>query len=176
MKLRKLATLVAVSLSAAGTTIPTQLLAAGPIAPTVSRPAAPAIADVAMHNGDVLLGVLVDPQGLPIAQKSVSIYRGQTLLGQTTTDKDGRWAVSGLSAGTYQVVSGEYAVACRLWTAGAAPPSAQGGLLLVDGPEALRGQNAWGGVFSSPIFWALVLATAITVPIAVSNNKKKTGS
>ena len=51
-----------------------------------------------------LRGTVVDQNiGAPVSGSTVSVYQGSTLLGSVTTDANGQFTLSGLSAGTYDL-------------------------------------------------------------------------
>lgn len=124
--------------------------------------------DVALRDGGVLVGQLFNSEGAPQGGAKVTIaQRGQPIV-NTITDENGLYAVQGLRGGVYQVVAGKTVGAYRVWTPGTAPPSASNGALLVAGQGTVRGQL--GSFLTQPWVLAGIIATAIAVPIAVSNN------
>jgi hypothetical protein len=151
-----------VALAAVGMLTP-QTLFAAPVA-------APVITDVQLRDGGVLVGQLVDAQGNPAQGMPVSLRQNDRDVATTITDKSGYYNVSGLQGGIYQVASPNGSAAYRLWSPGTAPPSAQQGALLVVGDEIVRGQFGMWGFLTNPWVVAGLIATAIAVPIAVSNS------
>ena len=150
-----------VMLATVGVCLPELALAATP-------PAAPAVIDVAMSDGGVLHGQVVDLQGGNSIGVPVSVRSQDKEIIRTTTAKDGRFTVQGLRGGVYQVSAGEGQGAYRLWTAKAAPPSAQKNAIVYT-------QGIFGGgpkmLLANPIVVTGLVATAIAVPVAIVNSK-----
>jgi hypothetical protein len=162
MKYGRLVRGTGIFLAMLGMCVPEMGIAAAPAA-------TPAVADVALADGGVLHGQLVDLRGgnsvgVPVsvkAQNSKEIVR-------TTTAKDGRFAVKGLKGGVYQVAAGQGQGVYRLWTAKAAPPSAGKNAIVFT-------QGLFGGgpkmLLANPVVVAGVVATAVAVPVAVVNSQ-----
>ena len=130
-----------------------------------------AIADVALQEGGVLIAQVYTAEGTPHAGTTVTIQKQGRQLVQATTDANGMLAVSGLQGGVYQLAVGQTVGSYRLWAPGTAPPIAKPGALLVEGQGVVRGQFGGGGGFmNNPWVWTAIIATAITVPIAVANS------
>jgi hypothetical protein len=158
MKTGKLVRGIVVSLAVLGMCLPGMAFAASP-AP------APAVVDVAMADGGVLHGQLVDLQGGNAAGVPVAVKAQNQQVLRTTTLKDGHFTVEGLRGGVYQVAAGQGQGVYRLWTAKAAPPSAQKHAIVF---------TAGGGakmLLANPIVIAGVVATAVAVPVAVANSR-----
>ena len=103
----------------------------------------PAVADVALRDGGLLLGQVVSPQGVPLVKSRVTILDEQNReIATTTTDEQGYFGVQGLRGGVYQIVTPQGRGVYRLWPAGMAPPSSQQGVLMVVGNETIRGAAA----------------------------------
>ncbi len=171
----------AVTLAVVGLAVP-QVRAADPSrlpqpASPVSPAAAPqttAIADVALAGGGILRGQVLDPQGTPLANREIVIRQQDRTVATSRSDRDGRFAVSGLSGGVYQIATTDSQAVYRLWAPGTAPPAAQPGALVVAGGELVRGQagNRVRAFFTSPWVLAGLLGAAIATPIALSNHDK----
>jgi hypothetical protein len=124
----------------------------------------PAVVDIAMADGGVLHGQLIDLQNRGVASVPVSVKAKNQEVARTTTTNDGRFAVQGLRGGVYQVAAGQGPGIYRLWTAKAAPPSAQkNAIVYTQGGGAKM-------LLANPIVVAGVVATAIAVPVAVANS------
>ena len=98
------------------------------------------IIDIELDRQGRLLGVLVDTNGKPEALKKIQIRQGKKLLAETKTDRNGRFLVSKLRGGVYQIVSKDQAAVVRVWSNGTAPPKSKNAVLLVTGKVA-RGQG-----------------------------------
>jgi hypothetical protein len=161
MKLGRFVRGMLILLAVVGICLPEMALAASPTTP-------PAVVDVAMADGGVLHGQLVDLQGANTTGVPVSVKVKDKEVARTTTAKDGQFSVQGLRGGVYQVSAGEGQGVYRLWTANAAPPSAQKNAIVFT-------QGLFGGgpkmLLANPIVVAGVVATAVAVPVAVANSK-----
>jgi len=148
------------------------------VSPVAAAPAAVAPRDVALHQGGVLLGQVVDAQGASLANTSVSLVSGGKVVARTQSDPTGKFTVSGLKGGVYQVASANHQGTYRLWSPQTAPPAAGRGILLVSGQDIARGQGVGGGPFSGvanwiakhPIITAGIVAGAIAIPIALDDD------
>lgn len=99
------------------------------------------VVDVALHEGGLLKGQVIDVQGNPQADTSVALWRRGEHVGDAQTDAEGHFALAGLGSGVYQLKTAEGAGVCRLWAPGAAPPAAHEAVLLISGNEVVRGQR-----------------------------------
>ena len=153
----------------AGCCLPQTALAAQP----ADRPSS-VVTDVALQNGGVLLGQVVDPQGSALSAVSVSLHSGDQQLGANQTDGSGYFVFRGLRGGTYQLVAAKGHGVFRAWAPGTAPPSAQQGALLVAGEETVRGQfgqlKFW---LSNPWVIAGFVTAAVAIPVALYNTGEK---
>jgi len=154
--------------------------------PVAAAPVAVAPRDVALHDGGVLLGQVVNAQGASLANTSVSLISGGKVVARTQSDPTGKFTVSGLKGGVYQVASANHQGTYRLWSPRTAPPAASRGILLVSGEDFALGQcstdscgqGVGGGPFSGvtnwisqhPIITAGAVAAAIAIPIALSDD------
>ena len=86
---------------------------------------APVIKDIALRDGGVLEGQIVDQQNVGRQGVQVTIRYQDHDLATTTTDANGRYAFQGLRGGVHQVVTAEGSEVFRLWAPRTAPPSAQ---------------------------------------------------
>jgi hypothetical protein len=125
--------------------------------------------DVALLEGGVLVGQVVDSQGLPLSNVSVSVKQGAMVRAMATTNEKGVFQARGLQGGVYQVVAPGSRGVYRLWASGSAPPAAKQGMRLVNGGGAARGRGAMSvsSIFRDPLIMGGIVATAIAVPIAV---------
>jgi hypothetical protein len=143
----------------------------------VARSAVTAPADVALQEGGVLTGQVVNTAGQPQAFTPVSLVTSGKEIARATTDSQGQFRVASLKGGVYQVSTNGSQGVYRFWAPRTAPPTSISGLNLVSGQEVLRGQMG-GGPFSAmgqwiaehPIITAGAIATAIAVPIVLDDN------
>jgi hypothetical protein len=140
-------------------------------------------ADVALRPGGMLVGQVVDQQGVAKANAPVSVQYGNHEVVRTTTDAHGVFAAKGLRGGQYQLVTQDGMTVCRLWAPETAPPVAEPAALVVSGGDAVRGQwgggpmhNWVGGVQSHPDITAGVIAAAIAIPLALADDDDPAGS
>jgi len=168
MKTRRIVNGVMVSLAAIGFLLPQPLVAGNP-AP------ASAVVDVALRDGGVLIGQVVDAQGAAMENVGVSLRYQDRDLVASKTSKDGYFAFKGLRGGVYQVVAAQGHGVYRVWSPGTAPPAAQEGALVVSGNTVVRGQDQGVGGFrafiTNPLVIAGIVATAIAVPVAIHNSQ-----
>jgi hypothetical protein len=161
MKNGKLVRCAAIILAVLGMCVP-ELAFAAPPSPK------PAVVDVALSDGGVLHGQLIDLRGGNAAGVPVSVKAQNKEVLRTITLKDGHFAVPGLHGGVYQVAAAQGQGVYRLWTAKAAPPSAQKNAIVFT-------QGLFGGspkmLLANPVVIAGVVATAIAVPVAVVNSR-----
>jgi hypothetical protein len=126
--------------------------------------------DVALRDGGLLVGQVVDTQGVPQAGAVVTIRQGEHEVVRTTTDQNGTFAAKGLRGGQYQLETENGISTCRLWAADTAPPAARQSALVVSGNDVVRGQFGGGGVLSwvraHPYITAGIVAAAIATPLA----------
>ncbi len=132
----------------------------------------PKIVDVKLQDGKVFQGQILNGQGAPQVNADVAVMQDGKVLTQVKTNKEGYFAVSDVNSGVYQVVSDNGFGQFRVWNSSIAPPNAQQGALVVADGSVVRGQLI--DMLGNPVVLTLLVATAIAVPIAVSNNN--TGS
>jgi len=165
-------------LAVCGTGLPISCGAA-PLSAATSR--AGQMHDVALSQGGLLVGQLLDDKMTPMAGTEVTIQCDGHTMARTKTDQSGVFAVAGLRGGVHQVVASESIENCRLWAPGTAPPSASENLRLVPGQHTVvRGQ--WGAPANPFLHQAKTLATnpwvvggvvaaAVAVPVIIHNTK-----
>lgn len=162
MKTGRLVQSVLISLAAVGMCMPQ-------VAFAVETAATPAVVDIALSDGGVLHGHVVDLQGANVAGVPVSVKAKNRDVATATTTADGSFAVQNLQGGVYQVAAGEGQGAYRLWSAGTAPPSAQKGAIVYTQNGADRSRLK--SFLTNPIVIAGIVATAIAVPVALANSQ-----
>jgi hypothetical protein len=164
---------IAAAIASVGMILPTSAVAATPAAPAKNS-------DVALRTGGLLVGQVVDQQGVAKAGTPVSVQFAGKEVVSTTTDKNGVFAAKGLRGGQYQLVTPQGDSACRLWAADTAPPSARPAALVVSNNDVVRGQmpgGAWvGWMKAHPYITAGTVVTAIAVPLALASSDNDHGS
>jgi hypothetical protein len=165
MKTGRIVNGVMVSLAAFGFLLPQPLVAGTP------APASPVV-DVALRDGGVLIGQVVDGQGAAMANVPVSLKAEQHELAVAKTSKEGYFKFKGVRGGVYQLTAAEGHGIYRVWSPGTAPPAAEEGALLVNSDDVVRGQSGGGlkGFLTNPLVIAGVVATAVAVPVAIHNS------
>jgi len=150
----------------------------GPQAAVAALPAGrtPLVIDVALADGGLMVGQVVDAQGQALAGTDVSLCIAGRTIATAESDAKGLFAFRGLQGGVYQLTAAEGQAIYRVWATGTAPPSARQAALVVAGEDLARGQFGGMGGFgglgalagTGPIFAGMV-ATAVTIPVAVHN-------
>ncbi len=154
-----------------------------------AAPAVDTTNDVALRTGGLLVGQVIDQQGVAKTGTRVSIQFAGKEVATTTTDANGVFAAKGLRGGQYQLVTPTGASVCRLWAPDTAPPSARPAALVVSGNQVVRAQGAdcncegggpmhsWvGWVKTHPYITAGTVAAAIAIPIALADDDFDHGS
>ena len=137
----------------------------------------PLTADVSLAAHGLLVGQVVDQQGVGIPNARVLVRQQDRDLVGTATDKSGRFAVSGLRSGTYQLLAANGQSTVRVWTANTAPPVAKPSVMIVSGSQqVIRAQFGNGGI-GPWVLPALAAGGIITgVAVATSNNSSTPSS
>jgi len=159
-----------VGLAAVGLCLPQAVLAA----PTDAELDATAV-DVALMDGGMLIGRVVDPQGVSLKNVPVSLRQQGREVFTTRTDQQGRFFIDGLRSGVYEIATENGGGLYRLWAAATAPPTSGRGVLIVSGGNTVRSQGQlFGGLgsMSSALVVTGVVATAVSVPVAINNTKR----
>ena len=161
---------VAAALSCLGMLLsPTAMTAAPLVAPS----------DVALGNGGVLVGQVVDAQGAAVAMATVTLADHKQEIAQVRADQEGKFSVSGLRGGVYRISFRGQDAMYRLWAPNTAPPVAQQGVILVVGDDVIRGQHGYSaGPFASmaqwvadhPLITASAIGAAIAIPLALDDD------
>jgi hypothetical protein len=130
----------------------------------------PAIADVALTDGGVFCGRVIDRTGKARGRMPITLKGRQAKPIRATTDRNGRFRIENISGGVYyvRVERGEGFV--RLWSSKAAPPNTQDSLILVTSEPVIRGQNVaeldtnldGKGDRSLTLTEAAIMATSVT--------------
>lgn len=163
-----------------------QLLVAGesasaaPVKTVASARTVQAPSDVVLQDKGVLVGRIVDAQGLPVAKSPVSFQTAGKEVTRVVSDDQGRFEAKGLHGGVYRVASTGHNGVYRLWSPRTAPPAAAKGLSIVSQPvDVVRGQYGGGSnpfsavgqwIAEHPIITAGAVAAAIAIPIALDDD------
>jgi len=123
-------------------------------------------ADIALADGGVLNGVVLTPEAQPVASTKVKILHGTNIVAEAVTNDDGEFAVKGLRNGVHTVQMTNASQPVRFWSATAAPPTANGRLVMVSSPNMVRAQEGAGiGAAGAALIFggtlAVVLATTL---------------
>ena len=165
----------AAALSCLGMLLSPMAMAAAPLA--APRSAAPS--DVALGDGGVLVGHVVDVQGVAVAMATVTLADHKQEIAQVRADQEGKFSVPSLRGGVYRISSRGQDAMYRLWAPHTAPPVAQQGVILVVGGDVIRGQYGKSpGPFASmaqwvadhPLITAAAIGAAIVIPIALDDD------
>jgi len=147
---------------------------ASPSPPKAVSPlrAAPAVQDIALHSGGLLVGQVVNADGTSQAGVTVKVRQTDKEIGATVTDRNGNFRFAGLEGGTYEIGSPQGNAMYRLWAPNTAPPAAQPAAMIVDGHGLVRGQMKprhalhW---LTNPYVLTGLIGTAILVPVLLNN-------
>ena len=131
------------------------------------------IRDVALAQGGMLRGQLVDPNGQSLGLTEVKLVQNNRIVAATHTDAQGTFQLDGLRGGVYQVHTDLPVGVFRLWAPQTAPPAAQASVLVIDGNQTIRGQKPLRGRLISwltnPWVIAIGVAAAIAIPLALDD-------
>ncbi len=153
---------VLVSLATLGLCLPELAFASPP-------PPVPAVVDIALADGGVLHGQVVDLQGGRAATNvPVSVKAQDREIARAVTTADGRFSVPGLRGGVYQLVAGDGQGVYRMWAPKTAPSSAQNNAIVYT--QCPQPRSTAKMLLANPIFIAGVVATAVAVPVALANS------
>ena len=134
MKIMERISLILAWIACAGMITPVAVFGQQPKADYATR-----IQDVALSSG-VFTGQVVDHQGNALANTAIVVGQQGTQVAKAVTNANGRFQVSGLNGGVYQIAAGNAISVCRVWHENAAPPIATDGLLVVSDANIVRGQ------------------------------------
>ena len=127
---------------------------------------ASAASGIALRDGGVLYGQLLDAQQRPLAKQEVRILSQGHLVIAVKTNAQGQFGVKGLRGGPHTIESTNSRQTVLLWAPRTAPPSADRIAVMVAGPvvrgqlggdnygPAIRGAVA-GGLVTGLTYWAL---------------------
>ncbi|WP_237228989.1 carboxypeptidase-like regulatory domain-containing protein [Rubinisphaera sp. JC750] len=115
------------------------------------------INDVALSSHGTLKGQAVDGQGQPLTGAKVNVLQNKKVVGSAVTTQEGKFEVTGLSTGIYEVQAGQGKGMLRAWDSQVAPPTAKHNVLIVSGATT----RAQAGLFIDPLD-TITLGLAIT--------------
>ncbi len=95
--------------------------------------------DIALSQGGVLMGRVVDSQGKAVAKATVTLQFAGQVIARTPSNKNGEYAVKGLRGGVHRLRAGTHNKTVRLWATGSAPSTVKSTALSVTG-NVVRGQ------------------------------------
>ncbi len=136
--------------------------------PDTSKPAIKPVA-VALADGGTIHGQAMASNGVPAAHTTVALGLKGKVIGRQRTDGEGRFTFSPLKPGVYVIATGQTALIVRCYNLHDAPQDAVRELLLSRDTMIARGQQPVC-VLLDPLVIGVVIAAAIAIPIAVSNN------
>jgi hypothetical protein len=143
------------------------LTAQAAVAENGARPVRPPqVIDLELEAGGALRGTIVNPEGRPVGGGKVAVHCAGREVARCLANRQGQFLLQGLPAGPCQLQLLTATQPCRLWAAGTAPPKAPRELLLVAGQPTERGQQPIGRLLGNPVVIGLIIATAVTIPIA----------
>jgi hypothetical protein len=100
--------------------------------------------DVKLTDGSAS-GLIVDAQGKVLKGAKIALRYQNRVVAQTTTNADGRFAITGLIGGVHELETVNGRVPARLWTEKTAPASAKPVALIVSDKNVIRAQCGEGG-------------------------------
>jgi hypothetical protein len=100
------------------------------------------ITDVALGDGGVARGVIVDGQGKPVDGATVSIKVNSRVVATVVSDAKGEFVIREMRGGIHEVHAPQGTSLCRFWTARSAPPAAKNRITVVSDAQTVRGQSA----------------------------------
>lgn len=151
------------------------LACVGLLAGQMAQAASPVIRDVALQPGGILTGQVLNEQAVARAQSKIAVVHKGKPVTVTETDQAGRFVLTGLKPGVYELHLAEGGGAYRVWAPNTAPPAAEQGVLLVEDSRVVRGihHHDGGGHFGwlkNPWVLAGIVALAIAIPLAVDDD------
>ena len=151
-----------VGLALAGSCLPTTAWTAD-----AGIPSPPQITDLALRDGGVLVGQVVNDKNTPQRGMRVSLRDSQDReVATAITNRRGFFTMSGIRGGVYQLVTRRGRQVYRIWPPDTAPPSAQQTVRLVVNGEGTTGDPAMGTLVGAGV------ATAICVPVLYGSIKQ----
>jgi len=132
-------------LAVAGLVVPqVGVASASDVQPTAERQMV--IVDVSLTQDNLLRGQLVNGEGVPKAEKQVTLASGGNVVARGVTDDQGVFALKVVKGGVYSLSDGETTALVRAWTSQAAPPSSNNAVLMVSDQNVTRAALGGGGL------------------------------
>ena len=126
------------------------------------------VVDIALTKDGRLRGVVVSPQGRPVAASQILLRKQGKTVSKSKSGKHGTFSFSKVRSGTYELETRAGICRCRIWTNRAAPPAAVPAVMIVDGKTLVRGQHSMNEFFTGdPVLLGSIVAAAIIIPIAI---------
>jgi hypothetical protein len=154
-------------------TFTVMLACVGLLAGQTVQAASPVIRDVALQPGGILNGQVLNEQAVAQGQAKVAVVHKGKPLTVTETDNAGRFVLTGLEPGVYELHLAEGGGAYRVWAPRTAPPAAEQSVLLVQDSRVVRGMHQGAGHFgwlANPWVLAGIVALAIAIPLALDDD------
>lgn len=126
----------------------------------------PVFTDVALQQGGLLMGSVVDQQGVAQPGTEVAVHYRDAEVARAVTDESGVFAVQGLRGGQYRIATNQGVSAVRAWSPETAPPAARPLARVVQGDQVVRG--AFMGMSTGTLLGVGVAVTAIGVGVGVA--------
>lgn len=152
------------------------LLAGEPV--RIGAPVEARVSDVALHQGGIPHGTVLNAEAQPVAAVAVSVVHNESVVATTLSNEKGEFTVKGLRSGAHVIKAGPTQQAVRLWVGNASPPSAIEDMAIVVDEEAVRGKmfggggGTFGNFLGSKIGGLMLIggATAITLGTTLANS------
>lgn len=135
--------------------------------------------DVVLSAKGQLHGQVIDSQGHPVDEALVGLRSHGRQVAVATTGTDGRFAVCELRGGLYEVATEHGNTTVRIWAPSTAPPAAQQILMVVSGPNVVRGAFSCCScvrALANPWVLALIATAAIAIPLALDDDDDEPAS
>lgn len=133
--------------------------------------------DVKLDQRGTLRGFVLDAKGFPQVGIALVVRHSGRNVATTRTDKLGRFSVSGLRSGYYQLLTGANETRFRLWAVRTAPPHARPAAQIILGSDVVRGQRPLKEFLTSDVVLMTGLIGAmVAVPIIVHKARQRTAA
>lgn len=135
--------------------------------------AATPVRDAVLLDNGVLLGQLVDSTGRSTPSRDFEVRQNNRLVVTNRSAMDGRFAVSGLRPGVYQIMTPTNVTTVRLWTPELAPPVAESEVVVVHNGGAVASplkRASWFRVLGNPWVMGGIAVGAVAIPVALAED------